>query len=148
MLTNLRKLDINDFILLIQKISDCKSLSTFNFECELYNDYALAFNTYFEIGENLANLSLIHSPELDIMKIINFHKNLTNITLELISSNRTEISKDSFKSYNFNICSDRDWKSIELTNYPINESLVNLLKENQNISFSSTSCINVPDKIE
>ena len=141
-------IDINDFILLIEKISECKSLSTFNFECELYNDYALAFNTYFEIGENLANLSLIHSPELDIMKIINFHKNLTNINLELISSNRKEISKDSFKRYNFNICPDREWKSIELTNYPINESLVNLLKENKNISFSSTSCFNVPDKIE
>ena len=141
-------IDINDFILLIEKISECKSLSTFNFECELYNDYALAFNTYFEIGENLANLSLIHSPELDIMKIINFHKNLTNINLELISSNRKEISKDSFKSYNFNINPDREWKSIELTNYPINASLVNLLKENKNISFSSTSCFNVPDKIE
>ena len=137
-------IDINDFTLLIEKISNCINLRSLIFECELFNDYALVFNTHFYIGQNLSNLSLIHSPELDIMKIINFHKNLVNIRLELISSG-AETSKDCFRTYNFNLCSDRDWKSIELTNYPINQSLVNLLKENQNISSSFYSCINVTD---
>ena len=37
-------IDIDDFTLLLQKISACKNLNIFIFECELYDEYASLFN--------------------------------------------------------------------------------------------------------
>ena len=68
---DLEPLKIKEFELLIKKISECKNLNTFIFEFELFNEYASLFNKFFDIGKNLTHLSLIHSTDLDIMKIIN-----------------------------------------------------------------------------
>ena len=132
----------NEFILLIKKISSCKNLNTFIFEFELFNEYASLFNCFFDIGKSLTHLSLIHSADLDIMKIINNHVNLVNIKFELISKN-SKISKEINQNYSFNLDLKRKWESIDLTNYPINQRLANLLKENKNITFSLNSCTNI-----
>ena len=138
---DLEPLKIKEFELLIKKISGCKNLNTFIFEFELFNEYASLFNKFFDIGKNLTHLSLIHSTDLDIMKIINRHVNLINIKFELIS-NSAKISKEIIKNYYFNLDLNRKWESIDLTNYPINQNLHNFLNENKNIASSLNSCTN------
>lgn len=138
---DLEPLKIKEFELLIKKISGCKNLNTFIFEFELFNEYASLFNKFFDIGKNLTHLSLIHSTDLDIMKIINRHVNLINIKFELIS-NSAKISKEIIKNYYFNLDLNRKWESIDLTNYPINQNLHNFLDENKNIASSLNSCTN------
>ena len=138
---DLEPLKIKEFELLIKKISGCKNLNTFIFEFELFNEYASLFNKFFDIGKNLTHLSLIHSTDLDIMKIINRHVNLINIKFELISNN-AKISKEIIKNYYFNLDLNRKWESIDLTNYPINQNLHNFLNENKNIASSLNSCTN------
>ena len=135
-------INVKDFTLLIQRISACINLNTFIFECELYNEYAFIFNTYFNIGQNLTHLSLIHTTDLDIMKIINRHDNLSYIKFELISK-KSKMSKTEYINYSFNLDLERNWKSIDLTNYPINQSLVNILKYNKSIYTSFNFCTNV-----
>ena len=133
-----------DFKILIQAISSCKNLNIFIFDFDLVNEYALLFNNYFNIGSNLTHLSLVHSRDLDITKIINSHMNLTHINFELISK-KPLIKKENNSN---DICyfdGKRNWESIELTNYPINQSLADLLKENKNILFSLDSCTNISD---
>lgn len=140
-------IDIDDFILLLQKISACKHLNIFIFECELYDEYALLFNDYFNIGQSLTHLSLIHSTDLDIMKIINEHENLTHLRFELLSNNSKE-SKEISKNYKFDLDLNREWKSIDLTNYPINQNLINIIKNNKNIFASLYICNNISDTNE
>ena len=137
-------IDLDDFAILIQKISACKNLNLFIFECELYDEYASLFNDYFKIGNNLTHLSLVHSIDLDIMKIINEHPNLTNIKFELISQNVKKM-KEISKSYKFNLDSNREWKSIELINYPINQDFINFLRSKNNIFVSLNLYNNISD---
>ena len=137
-------LNKDDFKILIQAISSCKNLNTFIFDFELINEYALLFNNYFKIGNSLTNLSLVHGSELDINKIINDHMNLTHINLELISK-KTLIINENYPNNYCNFDCNRNWKSIELTNYPITQSLAELLKDNKNILFSLDSCTNITD---
>ena len=137
-------ININDFTLLIEKISDCYNLNILIFECELYKEYASIFNSYFNTGRNLTHLSLVHTTDLEIMKIINRHVNLTHIKFELISK-KSKISKNAYKEYLYNFDLNRNWKSIDLTNYPINQSLVNLLKYNKSIYTSFNLCTNASD---
>ena len=137
-------INIDDFTLLIEKISDCYNLNIFIFECELYNEYASIFSTYFNTGNNLTHLSLVHTTDLEIMKIINRHINLTHIKFDLISK-KSKLSKNVYKEYSYDLDLNRNWKSIDLTNYPINKSLINLLKYNKNIYTSLNLCNNVSD---
>ena len=132
-------IDIKDFVLLIQKISDCKNLEQFAFEFELQSEYANLFNENFIVGPSLTHLSLIHNSELDIMKIINDHINLKYIKFELISS------KKECQNYRFNLSSKRDWKNIDLTNYPINNELLSIIKNKKNMSSNFYLCTNVSD---
>ena len=132
-------IDIKDFVSLIQKISDCKNLEQFVFEFELQSEYATLFNENFIIGPSLTHLTLIHNSDLDIMKIINDHINLKYIKFELISS------KKECKNYHFNLDDKRDWKNIDLTNYPINNELLSILKNKKNTSSNFYLCTNTSD---
>ena len=136
-------ININDFIELIQKISDCKNLNIFIFECELYNEYASLFNDNFNIGPSLTHLSLIHTTNLDIMKIIDDHINLNHIRFELIS--KWKILTEEYQKFPFNLGANRNWKNIDLTNYPINQNLLNILMNNKNISINFYFCSNLTD---
>jgi len=130
---------INDFVLLIQRISECKTLEQFVFEFELQGEYATLFNESFKIGPSLTHLNLIHSSDLDIMKIMDEHINLKYIKFELISS------KKESKNYHFNLDEKRDWKNIDLINYPINNELLNIIKNNKNTSSNFYLCTNASD---
>ena len=132
-------INIKDFVLLIQRISNCKNLEQFAFEFELQSEYAALFNENFNIGPSLTHLSLIHNSDLDIMKIVSDHINLKYIKFELISS------KKECKKYHFNLDNKRDWKNIDLTNYPINNELLNTLKNKKNISSNFYLCTNASD---
>ena len=87
----------------------------------------------------MTHLSLIHSTDLDIMKIINEHENLSNLKFELLSNNSKEF-KEIYKNYKFDLDINREWKSIDLTNYPINQNLINSIKNNKNIFASLYIC--------
>ena len=132
-------INIKDFVLLIQRISDCKNLEQFAFEFELQSEYAALFNENFNIGPSLTHLSLIHNSDLDVMKIVNDHINLKYIKFELISS------KEEGQKFRFNLDDKRDWKNIDLTNYPINNELLSTLKNKKNISSSFYFCTNASD---
>ena len=130
----LKPMNIYDFELLIKTISKCKQLNTFIFDYELIGEYANLFNYLFNVGDNLKYLSLVHNNELDVIKIIEKHKNLTNIKFELVSEN--------VDNFYFDLNLKRNWESIDLTNFPISQNMFNLLKENKNIKYYLDSCIN------
>lgn len=130
----LESINIYDFELLIKTISKCKKLNTFIFDYELNGEFATLFNNLFNIGNNLTHLSLVHRYELDVTKIIGEHKNLANIKLELISEN--------YDNFYFELDLNRNWESIDLTNYPISQSIYNFLKGNKKIKYFLDSCTN------
>ena len=133
----LNPMNIYDFELLIKGISNCKKLNTFIFEYELKEEYISIFNNLFNIGDSLTHLSLIHNSELDVVKIISEHENLTNVKFELISEN--------FENFYYDFDMKRNWESIDLTNYPIYQSIADLLKSNKNINYFLDSCVNCVD---
>ena len=133
----LNPMNIYDFELLIKAISNCKKLNTFIFEYELKEEYISIFNNLFNIGDSLTHLSLIHNSELDVVKIISENENLTNVKFELISEN--------FENFYYDFDLKRNWESIDLTNYPIYQSIADLLKSNKNINYFLDSCVNCVD---
>ena len=135
---------INQFISLIQKISECKELNTFIFGFYLTGKYAEIFNDYFKIGNNLNAIQLIHNTKLNVMKIINEHPNLININLELIMD-EPDYTKQNYENYSFDLDVNRDWKEIELTNYPINIKTLDYLRSNKNIIYCLNACVNLTD---
>ena len=133
----LNPMNIYDFELLIKAISKCKKLNTFIFEYELKGEYTSIFNNLFNVGDNLTHLSLMHDSELDFVKIISEHEYLTNIKFELLSEN--------FENFYYDFDIKRNWESIDLTNYPIYQSIVDLFKSNKNINYFLDSCANCDD---
>ena len=137
-------IDINQFISLIQKISECKELNTFIFGFYLTGKYAEIFNDHFKIGNNLNKIQLIHNTKLDVMKIINEHPNLKKINLELIMD-EPNYTKQNYENYSFALDINRDWEEIELTNYPINMRTMNYLRNNKNSISCLNACVNLTD---
>ena len=137
-------IDINQFIALIQKISECKELNTFIFGFYLLGKYAEIFNDYFKVGNNLNEIQVIHNTKLDIMKIINEHQNLKKINLELIMD-EPNYTKQNYENYSFVLDINRDWKEIELTNYPIDMRTLEYLRSNKNIISCLNACVNLTD---
>jgi hypothetical protein len=90
-------ININQFTSLIQKISECRQLNTFIFGFDLIEKYAEIFNQYFNPGNNLNKIQLVHSTKLDIMKIINEYPNLKGINLELIMNEPDYTKKGKYK---------------------------------------------------
>ena len=137
-------IDINQFSSLIQKISECKELNTFIFGFYLTGKYAEIFNDYFNVGNTLNTIQLIHNTKLDIMKIINEHPNLKKINLELIMD-EPDYTKQNYENYAFALDANSDWKEIELTNYPINMRTLEYLRSNKNIISCLNACVNLTD---
>ena len=154
--THLKYLDINiyndpniiisnyQFSALIRKISECKELNTFILRFELMEDYAKNFNRYFKLGNNLTKIHLIHNTDLDIMTIINEHPNLNSINLELIM-NEPNYSKKNYENYAFDLDTNRKWKEIDLTNYPINSKSLEYLENNKDVKVCLNACVNLTD---
>jgi hypothetical protein len=114
--------EINSFCNLIKAISTLKKLESLQLLFPLNNEMTELFNSYFNVGNSLNYLYIIHTYKLDLNNLIAQHANLNQINLSLIvDENNNSINK--FKYF----LSPRSWKSIELTNYPLNDSFVNSL---------------------
>ena len=137
-------ININQFMSLVQKISECRELNTFIFGFDLIEKYAEIFNQYFNLGNNLNKIELVHSTKLDVMKIINEHQNLNSINLELIM-NEPDYTKKNYENFLFDLNCNRDWKEIELTNYPINSANMDYLRNKKNIPICLNVCVNLTE---
>ncbi len=137
-------ININQFSALIQKISECKHLNTFILRFELIDEYAKIFNQYFKLGNNLTKINLIHNTDLNIMDIINEHPSLNSIILGLIM-NEPDYSKKNYESYCFDLDIKREWKEIDLTNYPINSKCLEYLRNNKDIDICLNACVNLTE---
>ena len=137
-------INLNQYLALIQKISECKELNTFIFGFDLIEKYAEIFNEYFNIGNNLNKIQLVHSTKLNVMKIINEHQNLNSINLELIM-NEPDYTNKNYENLEFNLNNGRDWKEIELTNYPINSTNMDYLRNKKNASICLNVCVNLTE---
>ena len=93
------------------------------------------FNNYFSVGENLNDLEIIHSGNLDMTQLFLSHPNLNNIKFTLIcieaNINVDHCDKkkfENFKMVDFDyIFPEKSWNKIFLNYYPINNSLINTL---------------------
>ena len=137
-------INTNQFSALIQKISECKQLNTFILRFELVDEYAKIFNQCFKLGNILTKINLIHNTDLNIMAIINEHPSLNSITLELIM-NDPDYSKKNYESYSFDLDVNREWKEIDLTNYPINCRSLEYLKNHRDIDICLNVCVNLSE---
>ena len=137
-------ININQFMSLVQKISECRELNTFIFGFDLIEKYAEIFNQYFNLGNNLNKIELVHSTKLDVMKIINEHPNLNSINLELIM-NEPDYTKKNYENFLIDLNCNRDWKEIELTNYPINSANMDYLRNKKNIPICLNVCVNLTE---
>jgi hypothetical protein len=114
--------EINSFCCLIRAISTLKKLESLQLLFPLNNEMTEIFSSYFNVGNSLNYLYIIHTYKLDLNNLIALHANLNQINLNLIvDENNNSINK--FKYF----LSPRSWKSIELTNYPLNDSFINSL---------------------
>ena len=140
-----KNIDIYQFMDLAQKISECKKLNTFIFRYDLIGIYAEIFNKHFNLGNNLNRIFLVHDNKLDIMKIINLHPNLNSMDLEFIMD-EPDYTKENYANYAFNLDKiNREWKEIELTNYPINSKTLDYLRNNKNIKTCLNVCVNLTE---
>ena len=137
-------INTNQFSALIQKISECKQLNTFILRFELIDEYAKIFNQCFKLGNILTKINLIHNTDLNIMAIINEHPSLNSITLELIM-NDPDYSKKNYESYSFDLDVNREWKEIDLTNYPINNRSLEYFSNHKDIVFCLNACVNLTE---
>jgi hypothetical protein len=147
---------LNIFIDLITAISSLKNLFEFRLITPMNDMMTNCFNDYFNVGESLRNLEIIHSGNLDINQLFNKHPNLDNINFKLIcEESNINIEHINIKYNNFKMCDfqydlpQRSWNNIILNYYPITGELMDLLsrckksikqlKLNQSINFSGKS---------
>ena len=123
----LSKNEIEEFTNLIKAISNLKNLASLQLYVSMNDKMAKIFNKYFSGGETLNNLVIIHSNKLNLDQIFNLCPNLNKINLQLLKNENGNVNYN-FK-YDF---PQRKWRSIELANYPLNNSLVDALNKNKN----------------
>ena len=123
----LSKNEIEEFTNLIKSISNLKNLASLQLYVSMNDKMAKIFNKYFSGGETLNNLVIIHSNKLNLDQIFNLCPNLNKINLQLLKNENGNVNYN-FK-YDF---PQRKWRSIELANYPLNNSLVDALIKNKN----------------
>ena len=123
----LSKNEIEEFTNLIKAISNLKNLASLQLYVSMNDKMAKIFNKYFSGGETLNNLVIVHSDKLNLDQIFNLCPNLNKINLQLLKNENGNVNYN-FK-YDF---PQRKWRSIELANYPLNNSLVDALIKNKN----------------
>ena len=115
-----------------------------------------SFNNYFSCGENLNDLEIIHSGNLNMTQLFLSHPNLNSINFTLICKEANINVKycNKKKFANFKIIDfdydfpEKSWKKIFLNYYPINNSFINtLIKYHQSINeLKLNSTINTSEK--
>jgi hypothetical protein len=114
--------EIKEFTKLIKAISSLSKLYYLQLAIPMDNRMTTAFNNYFNLGENLNYLNIMHSCKLDLCKLLNTHPNLNKIDFSLVKDG-LENPINKFK-YEFG---QRSWKSITLNDYPINNTFIEAL---------------------
>ena len=126
---------IDYFTDFIKSISSLKKLSSAKLIIPMNDKMTNYFNNYFSVGENLNDLEIIHSGNLDMTQLFLSHPNLNSINFTLICK-EANINVDhcdkkkfeNFKMVDFDyIFPGKSWKKIFLNYYPINNSLINTL---------------------
>jgi hypothetical protein len=117
---------LDEFTDLIKAISSLKKLSSLRLNIEMNDNFTKIFNSFFNVGENLNNLCIIHTRSLDLANLFDLHPNLNKINFTLLD-NKDNI-EDKYQ-YEF---PQRIWKSIILNYYPLNSSFVNSLIKSKN----------------
>ena len=135
---------LDEFTDLIKAISSLKKLSSLRLNFDMNDDFTKIFNSYFNVGENLNNLCISHTRTLDLSNLFNLHPNLNKINFTLLDNKDNIADK-----YHYEF-PQRTWKSIILSNYPLNNSFVNSLNKSRNSLTQLTlnnSC-NISEKSE
>ena len=126
---------IDYFTDFIKSISSLKKLSSAKLIIPMNDKMTNYFNNYFSVGENLNDLEIIHSGNLDMTQLFLLHPNLNSINFTLICK-EANINVDhcdkkkfeNFKMVDFDyIFPGKSWKKIFLNYYPINNSLISTL---------------------
>ena len=123
----LSKNEVEEFTNLIKAISNLKNLASLQLYISMNDKMTKIFNKYFNGGETLNNLVIVHSDKLNLDQIFNLCPNLNKINLQLLKKENGNVNYN-FK-YDF---PQRKWRSIELANYPLINSLVDALIKNKN----------------
>ena len=117
------KNELYEFSKLIKAISTLKKLSFLKFIIPMNDEMTQIFNNYFNIGDSLNYLHIIHSCNFNLNQLFKMHANLNKINFYLNSGkNNNQVFKE-FK-YEF---PQRSWKSITLSCYPLNNSFIEAL---------------------
>ena len=124
---DLEEYNLKQFYTLIKEISALKKLSNLELNFELDDKMTQIVSTFLNVGENLKNLSLIHTRRMNVTQLLNSHPNLNIIKL-CLDEKDNEDTKIKF-NYEF---SQRPWRSITLKNYPLNNSFIEAIIKAKN----------------
>ena len=59
--------------------------------------------------------------------------------------NEPDYTNKNYENLEFNLNNGRDWKEIELTNYPINSTNMDYLRNKKNASICLNVCVNLTE---
>ena len=127
--------EIDYFTVFIRAISSLKNISSVKLIIPMNDKMTNSFNNNFFVGENLNDLEIIHSGNLNMTQLFLSHPNLDSINFTLICKeaninvkNYDQKHFDDFKMADFDYdFPKKSWKKIALNYYPINNSFINTL---------------------
>ena len=118
---------LTEFNTFINAISSLKKLSCLELNFELNEKMTEIVSNCLHVGESLRCLKINHTKNLNMTLLLNSHSNLNKINL-CLNAKDAEDTKGKF-NYEFDI---RNWKSISLKNYPLNNSFIDALIKAKN----------------
>ena len=149
------KTKTDEFTDLIKAISSLKYLTNLQLIINMNDTMTKNFNNFFNVGNSLRSLEIIHSGNLNMTQLFINHPYLDNINFKLIckeSDIKVPYNYEKYRNYkliNYEYeFPRRSWKNIVLNYYPINDSLINTLirckKSLKQLILNKT--INISDK--
>ena len=124
----------DEFIDFIKAISSLKNLTKLQLIINMNDRMTKIFNNFFNVGNNLRSLEIIHTGNFEMTQLFMNHPKLDDINFKLIcKENDIKVGNEDDKfsyyklsdyEYDFPL---RSWKNIVLNYYPINDSLINTL---------------------
>lgn len=124
----------DEFLELIKAISSLRNLSYLQLKINMDYKMTNTFNNFFNVGDSLRSLEIIHSGNLDMTRLFISHPNLDDINFTLIcKENDIKVENDDKRFKNNNLRDyeydfpQRSWKKIVLNYYPVNDTLINAL---------------------
>ena len=124
---------LTEFNTFINAISSLKKLSCLELNFELNEKMTEIVSNNLHVGESLRSLKINHTKNLNMTLLLNSHSNLNKINL-CLNVKDAEDAKGKF-NYEFDI---RNWKSISLKNYPLNNSFIDAIIKAKNSLYDLT----------